>query len=306
MLETCGILRVVQLEIVLEPLEAGRSDVVSVEIVHDVDQNEQGAAGVELALEALFDASAVLRVHVLDIEVLALHPGGYESLTSLPLAVFNRVRTNALWSQWPGLSLTHNTESVIQSWGEARKARRADKYLEFFYGLSTPVWRGCDLVSSFLWTSCGKILPSPHMRRFLGALDGAGDDSRGEPFKALGHIDESFTWTSIHESMDTGDGHPLTADLRLIRSLPFGTSAQGNPPRRRTIFHSAGVTHAIPDRAGHETRDEDQISYKLRVLKVLKKFTRINGKDWSSPLLKDLYEHIYIFSMASCEIYERP
>ncbi|KAI6760449.1 hypothetical protein HG530_009309 [Fusarium avenaceum] len=58
-----GVLVVAEVEVLLEALEAGGGHVVAVEVVHDVDEHEEGASRVELALHALLDGLAVLRVH---------------------------------------------------------------------------------------------------------------------------------------------------------------------------------------------------------------------------------------------------
>ena len=56
------VLRVVDVEIVLETLEPRGRDVISVEVVHDVDDHEQTAAGVQLPLQPLLDARSPCRV----------------------------------------------------------------------------------------------------------------------------------------------------------------------------------------------------------------------------------------------------
>lgn len=58
-----GVLVVAQVEVFLQALETGGGHVIAVEVVHDVDEDEEGAAGVELALHALFDGGAMLGVH---------------------------------------------------------------------------------------------------------------------------------------------------------------------------------------------------------------------------------------------------
>lgn len=52
-----------EVQVFLKTLETRSGHVVSVEVVHDVDEHEEGAARVELALHALFDGGAMLRVH---------------------------------------------------------------------------------------------------------------------------------------------------------------------------------------------------------------------------------------------------
>lgn len=47
----------------MEAAEAGGSNVVPVEVVHDVDQDEQGAAGVEFALEGFLHDGAPFGGH---------------------------------------------------------------------------------------------------------------------------------------------------------------------------------------------------------------------------------------------------
>lgn len=73
--QTGLVLGVVEAEVRLQALEAGGGDVVAVEVVHDVDGDEEGAARVEFALEALLDADAVLGRHVRDVEVGRLEVG---------------------------------------------------------------------------------------------------------------------------------------------------------------------------------------------------------------------------------------
>src|SRR5690606_2943428 len=51
-------------EIVLQTLETRGGDVVPVEVVHDVDEHEETAAGVEFPLEALLHASTMLGAHL--------------------------------------------------------------------------------------------------------------------------------------------------------------------------------------------------------------------------------------------------
>lgn len=53
--QTCRILVVGEVEVRLQTLQTGRRDVVAVEVIHDVDQNEQTASSIKLALQALLD-----------------------------------------------------------------------------------------------------------------------------------------------------------------------------------------------------------------------------------------------------------
>lgn len=66
------VLGVGEAEVGLQALEAGGGDVVAVEVVHDVDGDEEGAAGVELALEAPLDGGAVLGGHMGHVEVVGV------------------------------------------------------------------------------------------------------------------------------------------------------------------------------------------------------------------------------------------
>lgn len=50
--QTCRILAIIHIEIFLEPLETSSGDVIAVQIVHDVDENEETTASIELALQA--------------------------------------------------------------------------------------------------------------------------------------------------------------------------------------------------------------------------------------------------------------
>jgi hypothetical protein len=61
--ETCGILIIVQLKVILQALEASSRNVVSIEIVHDVNQNEESATSIELEFETLLDSSTSFGIH---------------------------------------------------------------------------------------------------------------------------------------------------------------------------------------------------------------------------------------------------
>lgn len=60
--QTGGILAVIHVQILLEPLETSRTDVVPIEVVHNVDENEDAAASIQLELHSLLNPRASLRV----------------------------------------------------------------------------------------------------------------------------------------------------------------------------------------------------------------------------------------------------
>jgi hypothetical protein len=61
--ETCGILVIVQLKVILQALEASSSNVISIEIVHNVNQNEESATSIKLEFETLLNSSTSFGVH---------------------------------------------------------------------------------------------------------------------------------------------------------------------------------------------------------------------------------------------------
>lgn len=62
--QTSRVLCVGELEVLLQSLQTGRRDVVTIQIVHDVDEHEQTAPSIQLALEALLDNGPTSRVDV--------------------------------------------------------------------------------------------------------------------------------------------------------------------------------------------------------------------------------------------------
>lgn len=62
--QTCRILCVVDAEILLQTTKTRSSDVVAVEVVHDVDQHEQRASRIKLALQLLLNLSPPLRAQI--------------------------------------------------------------------------------------------------------------------------------------------------------------------------------------------------------------------------------------------------
>jgi hypothetical protein len=58
--QTSRILRIADIQILLDPAKTRSSDVVAVEVVHDVDQDKERASGVELALQRLLDLDPAL------------------------------------------------------------------------------------------------------------------------------------------------------------------------------------------------------------------------------------------------------
>jgi len=64
--QTGGILGVVEVKIGLQTLQTSRGDVVSVEVVHDVNGDKQGASSIQLAKHRFFDNLSSLWVHVTD------------------------------------------------------------------------------------------------------------------------------------------------------------------------------------------------------------------------------------------------
>lgn len=61
--QTCGILCIAELQILLQTLQSCSSHVVAIEIVHDIDQDEQRASCVEFSLHRFLDDFATLRIH---------------------------------------------------------------------------------------------------------------------------------------------------------------------------------------------------------------------------------------------------
>jgi hypothetical protein len=58
--QTSRILRIADIQILLDPAKTRSSNVVAVEVVHDVDQDKERASGVELALQRLLDLDPAL------------------------------------------------------------------------------------------------------------------------------------------------------------------------------------------------------------------------------------------------------
>ena len=62
--QTGRVFRVGEGQILLQTLETGSGHVVAVEVVHDVDEHEQTAAGIQLPLQLLLDDHTACRVHL--------------------------------------------------------------------------------------------------------------------------------------------------------------------------------------------------------------------------------------------------
>lgn len=61
--QTCRVFCIVELQVLLETFESCRRDVVAIQVVHDVDQNEKSAPGIQLSLQLLLNDLSVNRVH---------------------------------------------------------------------------------------------------------------------------------------------------------------------------------------------------------------------------------------------------
>ena len=77
--QTRRILRIVEIQIILETSQTRSSNVVAIEVVHDVDQHEQTAPRVQLALQGFLDRRPMGRIHglmpILILEILGRRGG---------------------------------------------------------------------------------------------------------------------------------------------------------------------------------------------------------------------------------------